>query len=79
MQCLQFGGSGRPNGGNATATEVAQIVKGLEEVIEKTVHTVRAGENQPLVGTQTEHAVLEAFLVVGFFNADGRDFQNIRT
>src|SRR5687768_4810279 len=76
MQFLEFCGGPRPHRRYAHAPDVAQVVKGLEEIIEKCAHAVRTGEDDPVVSIEPEDGVDEVLFFVGWHNLDGRDFEH---
>ena len=68
----------RPHCGDARATDVAQILKCLEEIIEKRRDAVGAGEDEPIVSVQPAQRLHNSFAFRRRNDFDRGDLQNLR-
>ena len=79
MQFLQLVRGRRPDRGNAGSPNIAHVMKSPKEILEEGRDTVRAGENEPIVGVQFQHRVHEILPPAWRFQLDGWNLQHIRS
>ena len=65
--------------GDTGSPQVSGILMGGEEGVKKCLHTVRAGEDDPIVGADVGKGLHEGCLVGGRFDPDRRKFVGIGT
>src|SRR2546430_17703322 len=63
--------------GNLRGANLARIVVKFEKHFEKGIHTVRAGEHDPIVSVRVLHELAECAQVGWRFNSDGGQFKNV--
>src|SRR5437899_6287133 len=76
MKSFEFPGSCRANGGNAAASDVAQVMKLPEEIVEERGNSIGTGKHEPVVGIQLQHRIHHVFAACGRRQLDGWDLQN---
>ena len=67
-----------PYRGYAHASDIAQVIKRLEEIIEECAHAVRTRENDPVVSIEPEDGVNEVLFFIGRDDLDGRNLKHFR-
>src|ERR1051326_2663148 len=78
MKLLQLIRRRGPDRGDASSAEVAHVVKLPEVIFKKGRDSIRARENQPIVGIQLEQRIHEALALGWRIQLDGRHFEDLR-
>ena len=79
MERGKLGGGGGTDGGNAAAAEISEVIKAAQEIFEKMVDAIGAGEDEPLVRAKAEQCIAQRKFIGRLLNADGGDFKHVRT
>ena len=61
---------GRPDGRDLCRADLSRVIIEFEKNLEKNVHTVRAGENNPVIGMRILHQFGELAKIAGWFDPD---------
>ncbi len=62
---------GRPDGRDLCRADLSRVIIEFEKNLEKGVHTVRAGENDPVIGMRILHQLGKFAKIAGRLDPDG--------
>ena len=78
MKLRELFRGGRADGRKTDAAKVADISKSLEKIVEELLHTVRAGEDDPVIAADAGDSLNDGLNATWRHDFDGWNLENIR-